>query len=361
MAGKFFWIALGMFSAFSGGVQAQSDTLRVLFAGDIMQHEAQLVSAQRDSAQYDYSECFRYIAPEVRAADLAIANLETPVGAPPYSGYPRFSAPAAFARAIREAGFDLLVTANNHSLDRYKRGIIRTVEVLDSLGVPHTGVFLDSTQRKERHPLFFHYRDFRFALLNYTYGTNGIPDYPPVEVSRIDTAQIAQDLAVARAGKPDFVIVCVHWGREYEMLPEPSQKDLAQFFFDRGADLVIGSHPHVVQPMHAYRDSTGRIERQKRRTAGRKYFFDTLKGGQDAPVLPEMWGSFSAAEFFGNDAHDLVMAAAAAGRAGGELLHLGKFGLHVGETAVLEQGIFNIRHGHVLAVADDLVGSVLHD
>ena len=118
MAGKFFWIALGMFSAFSGGGQAQSDTLRVLFAGDIMQHEAQLVSAQRDSAQYDYSECFRYIAPEVRAADLAIANLETPVGAPPYSGYPRFSAPAVFARAIREAGFDLLVTANNHSLDR---------------------------------------------------------------------------------------------------------------------------------------------------------------------------------------------------------------------------------------------------
>lgn len=261
MAGKLFWIALGMFPAFSGGVQAQSDTLRVLFAGDIMQHEAQLVSAQWDSAQYDYSECFRYIAPEVRAADLAIANLETPVGAPPYSGYPRFSAPVAFARAIREAGFDLLVTANNHSLDRYKRGIIRTVEVLDSLGVPHTGVFLDSTQRKERHPLFFHYRDFRFALLNYTYGTNGIPDYPPVEVSRIDTAQIAQDLAVARSGKPDFVIVCVHWGREYEMLPEPSQKDLAQFFFDRGADLVIGSHPHVVQPMHAYRDSMGQIER----------------------------------------------------------------------------------------------------
>lgn len=247
-------------SALSGGLCGQ-DTLRVLFAGDLMQHEPQLVSARLDSNTYDYAESFRYISPVIKAADVAIANLEVPVGAAPYSGYPRFSAPPAFARAVRDAGFDILVTANNHSLDQYKRGVIRTVEVLDSLGIPHTGVFRDPAEREERYPLPFEAGGIRFALLDYTYGTNGIPDRPPAVVNRIDTAQMKRDLAAAKALAPDFIVVCVHWGLEYKMLPEASQKDLAAFLTDNGADLVIGSHPHVVQPMHAVRDSTGRIRK----------------------------------------------------------------------------------------------------
>lgn len=253
-------VFLLLLALWAGGMTAYGqDTVRVLFAGDLMQHEPQLLSAAADSGRYDYSESFRYVAPGIKRADIAIANLETPLGAPPYSGYPRFSAPPAFARAARDAGFDVLVTANNHSLDQYKRGVVRTVEVLDSLGIPHTGVFRDTAERRERYPLLFHRGGLRFALLDYTYGTNGIPHRPPTFVNRIDTAQIRTDLAQARALQPDFVLVCIHWGQEYRMLPDDAQKALGVFLMDNGADVVIGSHPHVVQPMHALRDSTGRI------------------------------------------------------------------------------------------------------
>ena len=237
------------------------DTVRVLFAGDLMQHEPQLVAARGDSAGYDYTESFRYVASQIRRADIAIANLETPLGVPPYSGYPRFSAPPAFAQAAHQAGFDILVTANNHSLDQYKAGVVRTVEVLDSLGIPHTGVFRDTLERQERYPLLFHRNGFRFALLDYTYGTNGIPDRPPTFVNRIDTVQIRRDLSLAKSWAPDFVIVCIHWGQEYRMLPDAAQQELAGFLTRNGADVVIGSHPHVVQPMHAVSDRTGRIRK----------------------------------------------------------------------------------------------------
>lgn len=246
--------------AYSQREQGDMSTVRMLFAGDIMQHEAQLTAARTDSGTYDYTDCFRYVAQGVRSADVAIANLEVPLGVKPYSGYPRFCAPPAFAQAVRDAGFDILTTANNHSLDRYKKGVRRTVDILDSLGVRHTGVFADTASRAERYPLIFEEKGIRFALLNYTYGTNGIPHYPPTFVNVIDTAVIRRDIRAAQKRLPDVIIACMHWGIEYEMTPESSQRDCARFLLENGVDVVIGGHPHVVQPMEAHTDSTGRVK-----------------------------------------------------------------------------------------------------
>lgn len=230
---------------------AQDTTrLRLLFAGDVMGHDSQIASAyDSKTGTYDYNKGLQFIAPYIRNADLAIANLEVTLAGRPYKGYPQFSSPDALAIALKEAGFDALVTANNHCVDRGKRGLERTVRVLDSLSIPHTGTFIDSTAKAASCPLMLYRNGFSVALLNYTYGTNGLPVYKPNIVNLIDTAKISADLRTARANKPDVIIVFMHWGGEYERLPSKWQKSLTEFCFARGAQLVIGAHPHVIQPM----------------------------------------------------------------------------------------------------------------
>lgn len=228
------------------------DTARVslLFVGDVMQHDSQIRAAYDPiSKSYDYSACFQYIKPVIQSADVAIANLEVTLAGPPYKGYPQFSAPDQLAEELKASGFDVLVTANNHSLDRRRKGLERTIDVLDTLNIPHTGTFKDSVSREVLYPLVFEKNGFRFSLLNYTYGTNGIPVTKPNIVNLIDTVQIKTDLAKARAQETDAIIVFMHWGAEYQDTPNRSQRQIAQLCFDNGAMLVIGAHPHVVQPM----------------------------------------------------------------------------------------------------------------
>lgn len=228
------------------------DTTRIslLFTGDIMQHDSNIAMAYDPaSKRYDYSACFEYVAPIIRPADLAIGNLELTLAGSPYKGYPQFSAPDALAVELKRIGFDVLVTANNHSVDRRKKGVERTIRVLDSLAILHTGTFIDSATRANTYPLIVEKNDFRFSLLNYTYGTNGIPVTKPNIVNLIDTVQIKLDMAQARQQKTDAIIVFMHWGDEYQSLPNSTQKKLTRLLFREGARLVIGAHPHVLQPM----------------------------------------------------------------------------------------------------------------
>ena len=228
------------------------DTTRVslLFVGDVMQHDSQIRAAYDPiSKSYDYSACFQYVKPVIQSADVAIANLEVTLAGPPYKGYPQFSAPDQLAEELKASGFDVLVTANNHSLDRRKKGLERTIDVLDTMNLLHTGTFKDSVSRESLYPLVFEKKGFRFSLLNYTYGTNGIPVTKPNIVNLIDTVQIKSDLAKARAQQTDAIIVFMHWGAEYQDTPNRSQKQIAQLCIENGAMLVIGAHPHVVQPM----------------------------------------------------------------------------------------------------------------
>jgi len=237
----------------------KADKISFLFAGDIMGHDEQIWSAEnRENHTYNYDDVFNYIKPVVTEADIAIANFEVTLGGPPYMGYPQFSSPAALAGAVKNAGFDYLVTANNHSADRGKKGILGTINRLDSLGIPHTGTFTDAAARDSIYPMMINYKGTSIALLNYTYGTNGIKVPDPVIVNILDKNVITTDIAKAVSKNADIIILFLHWGTEYDTIPSKSQTDLASYFFSLGVDLVIGSHPHVLQKMAWAKNQDGK-------------------------------------------------------------------------------------------------------
>lgn len=228
----------------------------LLFAGDIMGHDEQIWSGEdRETRKFDYNPVFTHIKDIVSEADIAIANLEVTLAGQPYKGYPQFSSPAALAAACKEAGFDGLVTANNHSVDRGRSGILNTIMRLDSLEIPHTGTFVNQMAKDTLEPLIFSKNGIKIALLNYTYGTNGIAVPAPVIVNLLERNNIATGIAAAKKASPDFIILFVHWGTEYDTVPRREQYELADFCFAQGANMIIGSHPHVVQKMVWYNDA----------------------------------------------------------------------------------------------------------
>lgn len=236
----------------------QNDTsrLKLVFAGDIMGHDAQINSAwDIQNNTYDYEPTFRYISEYIQHADIAVANLEVTLAGPPYKGYPEFSSPDELAGAASNAGFNVFLQANNHALDRGQSGFKRTIAILDSLNMLHTGTFMNDSIKNKFHPLILEKNNIRIALLNYTYGTNGLTIPEPFIINRIDTLQIRKDLEKAKLADPDFIIVTIHWGNEYERYENHYQQDLAQHILSYGADAIIGSHPHVVQPVKLFYDS----------------------------------------------------------------------------------------------------------
>lgn len=235
----------------------KAKSLSILFAGDIMGHDSQIWSAHDlKTNTYNYDDVFSYIKPLIAQADLAIGNLELTLAGPPYKGYPQFSSPSALAAACKNAGFDCLVTANNHSADRGKTGITGTIFRLDSLGIPHTGTFTDQASKEKLQPLYLNKNGFSVALLNYTYGTNGIKVPPPAIVNILDQAVVTADIENAKKAKPDLIVLFLHWGTEYDSIPSAAQTSLAELFLSQGADLIIGSHPHVLQKMVWYNNGS---------------------------------------------------------------------------------------------------------
>ncbi|MCL2282902.1 MAG: CapA family protein [Fibromonadales bacterium] len=236
---------LGISSVF-----AQEASLRLVFAGDLMGHDSQIKAAKQDAGGkgYDYKPVYKHLKDYFSGADLAVINLEHTLAGEPYTGYPQFSSPDESVFAIKDAGFDLVATVNNHSLDRGKRGLERTISVLDSMGLKHFGIYRDTAERDRNYPLFVEKNGIKLAFLSYTYGTNGLVESAPNVVNRIDTAVIAADIIKAKQGSPDFTIVFIHWGIEYEIAENKEQRKLAEFMALNGVDLIIGGHPHVVQP-----------------------------------------------------------------------------------------------------------------
>ena len=245
----------------SNSVVAQSNdtsTLRIIFAGDLMGHDGQIKSAWNEkSKSYQYDTCFSMIKDLVSNADIAMLNLEVTLAGEPYKGYPQFSSPDEVAIAAKNAGFDIFITANNHSLDGGKKGLERTIDVLDNNGIIRTGTFRDSIQRAVEYPLIIEKNSIRLAILNYTYGTNGLVVRPPNIVNYIDTSLILQDIAKAKLAEPDFIFVTLHWGLEYQRIENKQQQELAAFLIKSGADAIIGSHPHVIQPIRKYYNNPG--------------------------------------------------------------------------------------------------------
>lgn len=231
-------------------------SIRLLFTGDLMQHQTQ-IDAARSGQSYSYTSCFEKVTNQIKKADIAVGNLEVTLGGKPYSGYPQFSAPDEFLDALIDAGFDMLTTANNHCLDRGKQGLERTAALLASRQMPYAGTYKDSTDRARLYPLLMEKNGFRIAFLTYTYGTNGIRPTPPNQINYIDKAVMAADIRKAEAMNPDVIIALMHWGIEYATLPDQDQRDLADWLFEQGVDHIIGSHPHVVQPIEVRRDKDG--------------------------------------------------------------------------------------------------------
>ncbi len=230
--------------------QAAPQTLCLMFAGDIMSQLPQIESAELGGGEYDYTPCFQYIKPVFDQADLVFGNLEcTLPGHPPYTGYPNFRSPDQLAEAVKKAGFDILVTANNHAIDGGLEGINHTIETVQKEGFIQTGTFTDALQKKIFYPKIVYKNGFKIALLNYTHHTNGYQTPQPALVNRLVMEGIKHDIATAKKMKPDVIITFLHWGNEHQLLESSEQRGVAQLLHAWGSDLVIGSHPHVVQPI----------------------------------------------------------------------------------------------------------------
>lgn len=235
--------------------------LTIVFAGDLMQHQPQVEAARQPDGTFDYTDCFRHIAPLFNEAGLVIVNLETTLSEEgPYTGYPMFRSPAQLAGAMKTAGIDVALLANNHICDKGSKGIGSTVDAVEKAGLLYTGAFADSAGYASNHPLTLEKEGFRISLLNYTYGTNGLPVPEGRVVNLIDTAIIARDMAAIERTEDHIVIACVHWGIEYRILQNKEQQSLAGWLHDRGVDIIIGGHPHVVQPAVTALDTTGVIK-----------------------------------------------------------------------------------------------------
>ncbi|MCL2726778.1 MAG: CapA family protein [Bacteroidales bacterium] len=237
----------------------KTDTISLIFLGDIMMHGSQLISAKTENG-YNYLHCFEPIAPRLKGASLSMANIETTFAGPPYTGYPIFSSPDILVDHLKESGFGLLFTANNHICDLGKKGLERSLNLFDSIGVLHTGTFRSLEERNQRYPLLVNLNGIRIAILNYSYGTNGFTVPSPFIVNLIDTTLIAADILRAQRRVPDFIIAYMHWGQEYQLRPNARQEILTNFMIDKGVDIVIGAHPHVPQGMEVRHHAHGEIK-----------------------------------------------------------------------------------------------------
>ena len=247
--------------------QSEKTSLSVMFLGDIMNHEIQLDRAW-NGTKHDYMDFFKHIKEELKSVDFCVGNLETVFGGKPYAGIPpesghdawRFSSPDELSHALANSGINCLVTANNHSADCSADGVERTIDVLDRYGIKHTGTFKDG---EDITPLILEKNGVKLAILNYTYGVENrvfpnphtvnfigdesdIPDTKP-HPKNINFKRIGSDIIQAKS-VADKVVVFFHWGDQYKIEPNENQVSLKEFCFIKGADIVIGAHPHVVQP-----------------------------------------------------------------------------------------------------------------
>lgn len=220
--------------------------------GDIMCHNSQYNDAYKNG-EYDFSYVFDDIKEHIETADLAIGNLETTFAGKDrgYASYPTFNTPEILAQDLKELGIDVVSTANNHSLDTGYKGIESTIDYLDEAGILHTGTY--KSVEDQENIVIKEVNGLKFAFLAYTYGTNGIPVPSGREycINLIDKEIIKTHLDLAKNLKPDVICVNMHWGIEYQNSPNAEQEELANFLFENGVDIILGSHPHVLQKMES--------------------------------------------------------------------------------------------------------------
>ena len=232
--------------------QEKTDTTFTLAAiGDIMCHNSQFKDAYNsETSTYDFSYVFDNISTYTKTADLCVGNLETIFAGEEkgYSGYPQFNTPDNLAYELKGIGLDVLTTAGNHALDTGYTGLSRTIDVLKDADISHLGTY--QSQEEQDKVLIKFVKGLKIAFVNYTYGTNGIPvpKYKTYCVNLINKELISKQLDVAKSQDPDIIIACMHWGNEYQTKQNSTQMELADFLIQNGADIILGTHPHVLQP-----------------------------------------------------------------------------------------------------------------
>ncbi len=232
--------------------------ISLVMTGDILLHTPLAESGKKEDGSYDFSAVFSKMEEEISGVDLALVNQEVIIGGAELgvSGYPAFNAPYELGDALADAGFDVVCHATNHALDKGKRGLVNCLSFWEENypGIAVLGIH-DSAQKQEE-IYVYEQEGIRIAILNYTYGTNGIP-LPadmPYAVDLLDRERVEADLKKA-SEMADFVIVCPHWGTEYVLEETAEQEKWAAIFAENGADLVIGTHPHVIEPVKWVEDT----------------------------------------------------------------------------------------------------------
>ena len=234
-------------------------TVTVVMTGDVLLHNTVVWQAQRDAAAtaakephgLTFGPIFADQKAAVSAADLAICQLETPFAPPggPYTSYPVFQVPQDVLGTLKDIGYDACTSASNHSLDGGFAAIVRTADALDAYGLAHTGTF--RTAAEAATPLVIDAGGVKVGLINFAYGTNGIPvpEGKPWAINLIDIPAMLKAAHDAKAAGADIVLAAVHAGDEYGRLPSEEQKQVAQALTaSADVDLVYGHHVHVVQP-----------------------------------------------------------------------------------------------------------------
>ncbi len=232
-------------------------SVTLTMVGDILLHTRILKYSLQEDDTYNFDAIFEHIEEQIEEADIALVNQEVILGGTGLgvSGYPTFNAPYEVGDALVNAGFDVVLHGTNHALDKGKKGLLRCIDFWKKT-YPQIGVVGIQESKEEQDELYIiEVEGIRIAILNYTYGTNGIslPKDMPYAVDLLKEEKVIADLKKAEE-QADFTIVCPHWGTEYRLTPDSSQKKWAKIFLKYGADLVLGTHPHVIEPVEWLED-----------------------------------------------------------------------------------------------------------
>ena len=227
-------------------------TIHMSATGDIMCHLTNIKNAYNSTSKnYDFSNVFKNISDYTLNADITVGNLETTFAGASrgYTGYPTFNTPEVLGKNLKDIGFDVICTANNHSMDKGYSGIESTLDFLDEYRLDHYGTA--RSKQEQDTILIKDVNGIKIAFLAYTYGTNGIsiPSGKEFSVNLIDKNLIKEHITLAKSQNVDVICVSMHWGNEYKVVQNSTQEDLANFLFENDVDIILGSHPHVLEPM----------------------------------------------------------------------------------------------------------------
>lgn len=240
-----------------------SVTISISVVGDLMCHSPQFQYAQIAKDSFDFSPVYRNVKKYLESSDFTFGNLETVTSGKSdggYTGYPFFNTPSSYITALKDIGFDLLVTANNHSLDRKEKGILKTIDEIENRNLNYVGTY--KSQRDRDSIRIFDVKGIKIAFLAYSYGTNGnpIPDGKNFLINLIDYELIENDIQSARENSAELVLVHFHFGEEYKREPVQFQKDVVDKTIELGADIIIGGHPHVLQPVNFFKTNNATLD-----------------------------------------------------------------------------------------------------